>query len=436
MQRETRPNHRFRQAREARNQTQLRVAHGVSELLRHEVDPEYIGRLERGVITWPNAQYRAAFRRYFQVASDTDLGFYCTRSSPVPPWKDEDDEMRRRALLSALPLIGMGVSEPLATLVAQATQQAPIPRRVGAGQVAQIRTAATYGYSMMEQFGAPAVYEMLSAQLRWAVRLFDAHVDRWASQDLYSAVGSLSRHAVFAAHDLGLEGAANRYGQIALRCADEADDWALRAKAFHDLSRVAERSGEGDTALTLAQQAMVRPDRLTSLERATVTAAEAAAHGGRGDLNACLTALGRTEDYVAAADPANESPSMVEYFSSAELGFVAGYALWPLALRGRAVDESLQWLRLAADNYAPDRVRARLQCQTKLATLLFRYGDPDEAVSVASACLDKAQTVQSRWLTDDLRALRNATRQHRDRPGVAELRHTLNRTLGQSSTLP
>ncbi|MGH4024039.1 MAG: hypothetical protein ACRDRV_05580, partial [Pseudonocardiaceae bacterium] len=152
------------------------MAEAMGVLLGHPVDPEYIGRLERGVLTWPHAHHRAAFRVHFQVASDEELGFYSRRSRPAPPW--EDDDVRRRVVLGALPLAGLAASAPLTALVDEAlAESAPLPRRVGAEHVAQVRALAGHGYDMTRQFGGGGLQQMLGVQVRWAVGLLDAHVD-------------------------------------------------------------------------------------------------------------------------------------------------------------------------------------------------------------------------------------------------------------------
>lgn len=44
------------------------------------IDANYVSKLERGVITWPNRAYREAFRTFFDAASDAELGFYPSRT--------------------------------------------------------------------------------------------------------------------------------------------------------------------------------------------------------------------------------------------------------------------------------------------------------------------------------------------------------------------
>ncbi|MGH3916681.1 MAG: hypothetical protein ACRDTC_25195 [Pseudonocardiaceae bacterium] len=426
---EYRRNQRLSRARSARNQTQQQVADAIGERLGYPVDVEYIGRLERGVITWPNVRCRAAFRTHFGVASDVELGFYSRRSLPAPP---REDDVRRRVVLTKLPAAGLATSGPLAALVdAALVEPSPIPRRVGAEEAAQVRAMSVRAYEKSQGFGGNGVRERLGGQLRWAVSLLDAHIDPSATHDLHSSVGHLARCVSTVSQDMGVDTAASRCSEVALRCAYQAGDWSLQSKALSQLSRIAENCGDGDGALTLAQEAMVRPDRLTPLERAWVSSVEATAHARRGDVQACRAALGRIEEQVAAADPANESPAMVAYFSPAVLADLTGFALWPFAMQGQAVTETAALLRTAADTHAPGYVRGRAYCLTHLATLQFAQGDPDEAVVVANTALDEAGVAQSRRHADELITLRRAVRRHRGVSGVPDLHHRINRALSR-----
>lgn len=338
--------------------------------------------------------------------------------------------MRRRAVLTVLPAAGLAASGPLTAQVdAALAELSPIPRRVGAEEVAQVRALTAQAFDVTQRFGGGGAREMLGGQLRWAVGLLDAHIDPSAYRPLHSEVGSLARCAGWVSHDMGVYAAANRCCEVALHCADQADDWSLRGKSLRDLSRITEYLGDGAAALTLAQQAQVRADRITPLERACLSQAEAAAYGRRGDLEACLAAIGRTEDHLAAADPANESPAMIAYYSPAEHAEGIGAALWPLAMQGHAVAETAARLRFAADTHGPDRVCARTLGLTRLATLLFAHSDPEEAIAVANAALNEAPMAQSRRHADDLITLRRAARRHRGLPGVPDLHHRLNRAL-------
>jgi hypothetical protein len=66
--------------------TEGQVAEEVARLVAAQTGRElaingnYVSKLERGVITWPNRAYREAFRTLFGVANDADLGFYPSRT--------------------------------------------------------------------------------------------------------------------------------------------------------------------------------------------------------------------------------------------------------------------------------------------------------------------------------------------------------------------
>ncbi|WP_328608976.1 tetratricopeptide repeat protein [Amycolatopsis sp. NBC_00345] len=48
------------------------------------LDDNYIAKLERGTIRWPNARYREAFRAVLDVNTDSELGFINSRRQAVP----------------------------------------------------------------------------------------------------------------------------------------------------------------------------------------------------------------------------------------------------------------------------------------------------------------------------------------------------------------
>ena len=79
-------NHKLRCRRLAVGFTEGQVAEEVARLVANQTGRElaingnYVSKLERGVITWPNRAYRDAFRALFGVSSDAELGFYPSRT--------------------------------------------------------------------------------------------------------------------------------------------------------------------------------------------------------------------------------------------------------------------------------------------------------------------------------------------------------------------
>jgi hypothetical protein len=67
------------------------------------IDGNYVSKLERGVITWPNRAYRQAFRTLFGVASDSELGFYPSRTRrDAERWEEMTARMKSGADVAPL----------------------------------------------------------------------------------------------------------------------------------------------------------------------------------------------------------------------------------------------------------------------------------------------------------------------------------------------
>jgi hypothetical protein len=79
-------NHSLRLRRLAAGITESQVAEEVARLVAVRtgrdmaIGGNYVSKLERGVITWPNRAYREAFRAFFHAESDAELGFYPSRT--------------------------------------------------------------------------------------------------------------------------------------------------------------------------------------------------------------------------------------------------------------------------------------------------------------------------------------------------------------------
>jgi transcriptional regulator with XRE-family HTH domain len=99
-------NERLRALRTARGWTQQQAADAVRAAVEDAtgrepgLDQTWIGRLERGSIRWPGAEYRAALRSVYGVESDDQLGLIGARSTgevPVAlaPAPDRLEQLRR-----------------------------------------------------------------------------------------------------------------------------------------------------------------------------------------------------------------------------------------------------------------------------------------------------------------------------------------------------
>jgi len=429
----TRRNVKLVQLRVQRGLTQAQLAELVTQVVRAggprwrnaTLGGEYISRLEVGRTTWPNATYRAALRTVLGVDTDAELGLYCQQ---VVAMREKGEAVRRRDFLATLPAVPLA-EHPLRELVAAAmAERVPPPRRVGMEHAAQVRSLVRQADQLDHLYGGGLTREILAGQARWAVSLLDTHVDRAAESELFSAVGDLCIAAGFACHDGGQADSARYYLSAAVQCAEQAADWKLRARALGTMAGVAAYYASGDDALTLAQQAQVRDDRLTPLQRARLALLEAHAHGRRGDARACLAAIGRAEDEFTTTDPTNE-PAWLSFFTAAELAGESANALHHLALRGQHTDAAVSRQRLAVTSYSAAHPRSRTLSAAKLVTLLLQTGERAEAVQLGHQVLDATKNLQSHRVTDSIRQLHRAASKYRGIVDIDALRQRTARAL-------
>ncbi len=87
-------------------------------------------------------------------------------------------------------------------------------------------------------------------------------------RELLIAVGSFAETAGYMADDDLAHDAARQMYRFALACAEQADDWHLRANVLCSMSYQASWHGDPDAGLTCTESALVRAGRLTATERA------------------------------------------------------------------------------------------------------------------------------------------------------------------------
>ncbi len=225
------------------------------------LDANYIGKLEQGVIRWPQDPVRrAAFRAVLNARTDTELGFRRPRRSTVV---DVDRQQFLRAALGAgAGAAAVGPSALVDLLVP--IQAARIPSVVGRDEIEDIRSVTRMFDLRLVNYGSGLVREAAVAQLRYCAELLNAHCPERLRNELYVAIGDLANTTAIMAHDAYIHDDASRMHRFALACAEAADNWQLRARVLADMASMEIRCGDPDTALTLVETAMVRSERLTA----------------------------------------------------------------------------------------------------------------------------------------------------------------------------
>ncbi len=390
------------------------------------LDANYVGKLERGLIRWPQVDYRSALRDILGVSMDADLGFRRPRrpTPAVAGMATVDDVDRQEFLRVALGVGAAAVAgHPLARL-ALALDPTPVPAAVGAGEIAEIRTAARLFATWDHTYGGGLVREAVAAQLRYSAALLETRCAPGLRPELFSAVGQLGHVTGFMAFDAAAHADAERMFRFALACAEEATDWHLRAKVLSSMARQAIWVGDPDTGLTLTELALVRADRLTATERAMLLAARARALAKLHRVQDTLTSVGLADEAFTDTDPSLDPPWM-GYHDHAQHAGDTGHALFDLAVDGRFVAEANSRLATAVDGHTDAYARSRGISGVKLASLTMVTGDPHQAVVIADHAAVDLGMVRSRRAAQDMDELHQLAARHDDLDDVADLRRRL-----------
>ncbi len=338
---------------------------------------------------------------------------------------DRQQFLRTSRDLGALAALGP-VAELLAVLL-EDTEPTPTPTRVGATDIEQIRTATQVFESWSGTYGGGLVRETVIGQLRCSAGLLAATCPDRLRPELFSAVGDLADVAGYLAVDAGADEQAGRVYRFALACAEEAGDWPLRGEILSSMAQHAIGTGQPDEGLTLADQGLVRADRLTAAGRSTLHTDRGRALATMRRVSETLRAIGTADDHFAHVTPDNEPPFLA-YYNDARHAQYAGQPLADLAILGRDPGEATDRLAAAAAGHT-DNTRARAVCLAKLASLTMATGDPAEAATIGAAALDAASTIRSYHVTDGLRELARYAATHQQLDEVAHLRHRINTLL-------
>jgi hypothetical protein len=395
---------------------------------RTELDANYIGKLERGLIRSPQADYRSALRAITGMRTDPELGFRVRRhSSPAVENVDRKEFIRA--------IVGGGAaavsSAPLLELLTP-DQATPVPNIVTQADIDGVRTAARVFGSWDNDYGGGLAREAVIAQLRHSAEMLDSRCPEKLRGELFSAVGFLGHVSAMMAFDAYAHDDARRMFRFAQACADEADDWNLRAKTLSSMARQAIWCGDPDQGLTLTEMALVRADRLTATERAMLLAARARALAKLGRVQETLRTVGLADEHFSQAAPAND-PDWMRYYDQAQHLGDTGHALWDLAVRQReAEQDAASRLASAVAGHTETYVRSRAMSGIKLASLTLTVGDTQEAAVIGAQALKDARSLRSRRAADDLRDLARRAVVFERVDEVDELRHAIRNVLAAS----
>jgi hypothetical protein len=181
------------------------------------------------------------------------------------------------------------------------------------------------------------------------------------------------------------------------------------------------RTGQPNEGLTLAELALVRPDRLTATVLAKLHTDRAFALAKMRRVQETLTAIRTADEHFAHSTPDNDPPFMAYYNASVHAGYT-GRHLADLAILGRDPREATNRLTAAATSYP----RSRAMCLAKLASLTMATGDPLQAAAIGHEALETVGSIHSRLAADELRELPRYAAAHQQQfEEVEHLRHRI-----------
>jgi hypothetical protein len=256
-------------------------------------------------------------------------------------------------------LVGATIAAPWLDLVAP-LEPTPVPRRVGRADIDQIQAVTEAFRSLDNTHGGLVGRDAVFAQLHWSAQLLHADCPTRLRPHLFAAVSRLAGVAGYMAFDGYAHDDARRAFHFGLQCAEHADHWQLRAHLLNQLARQATWCGQPFDALVHVDRALLRPDRLTPVERASLYTQKARALARLGRTEDTLASVGTADEQLATADR-REAPAWMAFYDHAQHHSDTGQALYDLALAGKRTNAAHRLAYAVAHHGTP---YARLPCQT------------------------------------------------------------------------
>jgi antitoxin component HigA of HigAB toxin-antitoxin module len=354
---------------------------------------------------------------------------------------EEDDPVQRRAFLVTAGLVAGGGQVPgierwlPRPVGGPAGPLPPVPARIGAADIKQIRVSTHRLYKLDAQRGGGASLDAVTGYLQWASGLLRAGCSEDVGRQLRVALADVYMLAGTALLDSGRYRESNQHVMQGLVLARDVQDRELAASLLWQMGRVSLHREQVTDALRFFQFSRASAQAAGShAELARLYANEAWAYALADQPELVAEALGRAEhEYgqVAAGQEPSTFHGAAHYlgtYSDDMPGYVAA-AHWMLA-RGddrsaaRSADTAVDVTTgiLAADNL-PGRFLAL--SQTMHATALLRSGERERGLTAAHTAVDRVAAIRSVRAADRLRYLAEAAKAWPRHPAAIELRRRI-----------
>jgi hypothetical protein len=362
------------------------------------VDPNHVGKWERGVIRWPAARYRAALRAILDADTDRDLGF------ARPPRGKPQDVDRKTFLKTAL---GASVGATLAGYT-------PAVAGGDSADVLAALSGPTAHYRHMEQVvSSERLTPAVDAHLALATDIVGGRL-RTASG--FSVLAEISGLTAWLAADRANNAVARRRYAEAIHFAERTHHPLLVSYMTASLGHFAVESGDPREGVLLLDRAATQLDpSAPSSARAWLASLHAIAHAALRDRASTYEALRSAEH--AATRPGEPVWPWVFTFDQAKL---VRYQASALARLG-----DLRGARVAFDavpaTFSAPKPRALMSIEQ--AQVLAGHGRVDEGCALAVEALRIGREYGSERITSRVRQFRASL------PARAAAAHDLDEAL-------
>ncbi|WP_250290802.1 hypothetical protein [Frankia sp. CiP1_Cm_nod1] len=350
------------------------------------IDDHYIGKLERGVVRWPQEDYRSALRAIFGAKTDSELGFYRRRrAESVRP--AGFTENRRQALAAGAATLGLAAAGgPLPWMSSSASAMlGDAELRVGSEEVELLRSAAADLDAIDQRFGGDRLWRSARAQLLWLHRLLDqgTYTDG-ISQELHSITGQLTTSLGWFCYDAGRQTEARVYFSEALNTAMLAGDDALATRTLSNMARQSVDLGKAREAVRFARIAQAHAAEWSAPPRVAALLAirEAQGHARLGDDVSAGSAIKRAWTHFEHGS-SQRDPDWTAFLNQAELTCLEGMCRLDLGQH----NQSVKLLDRSAELQDIEHSRNRGMCLARLAYAALQNRDLDHTVAAAEESL-------------------------------------------------
>lgn len=387
-----------------------------------DVDANWISRLERGIISWPSADYRAALCAVYGVDDEVQLGLFPGARPGAP-----DAAVRKSADAKILDTDG------------DAELSSRIARHAGVSNVNAL---------VLEQFDADVsrlARDFVSRPLAVLVpeiralreevfRLIEGRQSPSQSRRLYTIAGWLGGLAAHVSLDLGHQRSAATHVRTVLQCAEAAEHAGQRAWGRSFQSLAAYWSGDFQRAAALARDGYDSSPHSGTI-RARLLSLEARALGAGGDSRMALRVLALAHDARISAD-ADELPGVFA-FPEAKQWTYTGTTLLGLGVAAhthRAITASERAVQIYRSGTDEDRSPGDVNAaHLDLATAYLMIGEIEGVAAQLASVLTSPQRTAS--ISIRLRNLdaRLAAGPYRGSRAVDELREGIREAMSRQA---